>query len=548
MTRNMTQLTPEQDLRLRLLNTLLTTPHRKLEEIHPVHAEMVTSDPRFYVRLAAWYGDHGDVRDHKEMFAITLMLSEFAGHRDVGLAMLRDLPPYEVVRVLDFIHGRKTTRKVKPKAAKGGKKADKAKPGLIGRIVRLVGGKDGVASADAAAETPAAPAEAKLVTESFGLFRNPPRSLRTEIVRYLREREADHDWFDGSVLTARKAIKRLYALNHVKPGERAQRILFEKDPPKDSRIYALRQLAKAATPAEQAQAIIDNAIPYRVAATVVKQMTPTILLALIDRMSPQELINNIASLTKRGAMENQDLKGLIEQKLEKAKTSGRVSALKTGKAIESAGASISADVKAKLEGVADTQIKAKGQIDRPTALLIDKSGSMHLAIELGKRIGALISAICRRELYVYAFDTMAYPIERGGDSLASWEKALVGITAGGSTSCGVAIEAMRLRSQYVEQIILVTDEGENTPPLFVPTLRKYRETVKADPNVCIVRVPNSVTTLESQCKSAGVMVDVFQFGGDYYSLPNLVPLLSKPSKLELLMEILEYPLPARKSA
>ena len=63
----------------------------------------------------------------------------------------------------------------------------------------------------------------------------------------------------------------------------------------------------------------------------------------------------------------------------------------------------------------------------PTALFIDKSGSMEIAIELGKRIGSLISAICEKELYVYAFDTMAYPIERGGDDLASWEKALKGI-------------------------------------------------------------------------------------------------------------------------
>ena len=70
------------------------------------------SDPRFYVRLAAWYCDNGDVRDHKEMFIVSLMLSDFEGHRDVGLALLRQLPPYEVARVLDFIHGRKTTRKV----------------------------------------------------------------------------------------------------------------------------------------------------------------------------------------------------------------------------------------------------------------------------------------------------------------------------------------------------------------------------------------------------------------------------------------------------
>ena len=57
----------EQDLRLRLLNTLLTTPHRKLDETWPVHRDMVAADPRFYVRLAAWYNDSGDVRDHKEI-------------------------------------------------------------------------------------------------------------------------------------------------------------------------------------------------------------------------------------------------------------------------------------------------------------------------------------------------------------------------------------------------------------------------------------------------------------------------------------------------
>src|ERR1700730_8243459 len=114
----------EQDLRLELLNSLLTTPHRQLAQIWPVHQEMVTKDPRFYVRLGAWYADHGDVRDHKEMFIVTLILSEFEGHRDVGLAMLRSLPPYEVVRVLDFIHGRKKTKTVRaePKDGKKGAK------------------------------------------------------------------------------------------------------------------------------------------------------------------------------------------------------------------------------------------------------------------------------------------------------------------------------------------------------------------------------------------------------------------------------------------
>ena len=52
--------------------------------------------------------------------------------------------------------------------------------------------------------------------------------------------------------------------------------------------------------------------------------------------------------------------------------------------------------------------------------------------------------------------------------------------------------------------------------------------------------------MAQRCKTMGITVDVFPFNGDYYSLPNLVPLIAKPSKLELLMEIMEYPLPERK--
>jgi len=519
---------PEQDLRLALLNSLLTTPHRELAKIWPLHQELVAKDPRFYVRLGAWYTDHGDVRDHKEIFIITLVLSEFEGHRDVGLAMLRALPPYQVVRVLDFISGRKKTKKVRAEGenkSKGEKKTKSRKK-------------------DAKPAEPAVEAPAKTTVENFGLFRNPPRALKTEITRYLREREADPEWFDGSVLVARKAIKRLYALLHVKPGERAQQILFDENPPEDSRLAALKKLARAGTPAEQAQAIIENRIPYRVAVTVVQQMTPTVLLALVDVMSPQEVINNLAALKRRGAMDNPDLKSLIEQKLESAKTSTRVSAFKAEEAMKAA--NLSADVRAKLEEVADAQVKAKGRITRSTALLIDKSSSMDLAIELGKRIGAMISAICEKELYVYAFDTMAYPIERGGDDLASWEKSLRGINASGATSCGVVLDYMTRKRQYVEQIIIVTDEEENTPPLFVEALKKYRETLPADPNVCFVRTPGARDLLEQQCRNAGLACDAFQFTGDYYSLPNLVSLVSRPSKLELLMEIMEYPLPVRK--
>lgn len=518
--------TPEQDIRLEILNTLLTTPHRELQKIWPVHREMVAQDPLFYVRLAAWYNDHGDVRDHKEMFVVTLCLSDFDGHRDVGLALLRGLPPYELVRVVDFIQGRKATRQVRVD--------DKSKRRAKARQV--------VGTAQAAKGGDEPQFETKVV--EFGLFRNVPRSVKTEVARYLAEREADPDWFDSTALMARKALKRLYAVLHIRPGERAQKVLFEKDPPPDSRLFALRELAHAETPAAQARAIMEHRIPYRVAATVVRQMTPTVLLALIERMSPQELINNLGALQRRGAFDNPDLKAQIEAKLEEAKTARRVSAFKAEEAARAAG--VSEDVQRQLDEVADAQVKARGRITRSTALLVDKSASMNEAIELGKRIGAMISAICDKELYVYAFDTMAYEVAAQGSQMAAWERAFHGIQASGGTSCGVALANLRRKRQAVEQIILITDEEENTPPLFLAELQQYRQELKADPGVVIVRTGGGRSYLESQMREAGIVVDVFPFKGDYYALPNLVPLLTRPSKMELLMDIMAYPLPARK--
>lgn len=510
----------EVDLRLGLLNTLLTTPHRKLDAVYPVHQEMIKQDPLFYGHLGAWYFATGDVRDHKETFVINLCLSDFEGHRDAGLAMLRELPPYEVARVTDFIHGDKVS--VRKSVAAG-------VPARRGRPV------------------PGAKPEEREWVE-IGLKKNLPRSMKTEIERYLREREADPEWFDTTVVIARKYIKRLYKITHLKPSERADKILFQEAPPEDSKLFAVKELAKASTPADQAKVIMDNKIPYRIACTVVSAMTPTVLLALVDSMSHMELINNMGSLKKRGAFDNPEIKKAIEKKLESAKTGTRVSAFKATEAIKAAG--VSEDIAKKLEAVADTQVKARGRIKQPTALLIDKSGSMSIAIELGKQIASMISAVADASFFVYAFDTMPYPIQPkgGATDLAAWGKALEGIKAGGGTSCGCALEYMTKQKQRVEQIIIITDEGETTAPAFTPALQKYMTTLAVVPSVTIVKTPGASNTIEHSMQGAGLTCDAYQFSGDYYSLPSLIPFLTRPSKLDLLMDIMAYPLPERKAS
>jgi len=484
--------TNEQDNRLHILNALLRTPHRRLHEVHPAHAQAVSEDPRFYVQLAAWHRDHGSVRDHQEMFVVNLALSRFPGHRDVAAALLRGLPPYQIVRIVNFIHG-------------GHRSADRAN----------------------------------------GLRRNLPRTIRTEIARYLREREADPNWFDSAALTARKALKRLYALLHIRPSDRAQQVLFQRAPPTGSSLYAVKALSRAETPADQARAIVQHNIPYRVAATVVQQMTPAVLAAIINSMSPQELMNNVASLKRRGALAHPQIAALIDSRLAIAASAPRVSALKVKHAVQAAGAS--GQTRQRLEAVADAQIKKKGVIKRPLALLIDKSASMEAAIEIGKHAGAMLSAVCAAKLYVYAFDTIAYPITPAGKTLADWERALEGITARGATACGAPLEVMLKKRQKVDQIVIITDEADNSSPRLVPSLLKYRQ-LGIEPRVCIVRTPGGTPVLERLLQRESWPVDVFPFAGDYYSLPDLIPLLTQPTQFDLLMEIMDYPLPQRKTA
>ena len=470
----------EKDLRLEMLNSLLTTPHRKLEQVADIHKTIVELDPIFYGHLGVWYQRNGEVRDHKEVFIGHLLTSNLSSHREAGFILLQELPPYQVARVVDFMKQHR----------------DKV-----------------------------------------------PRSARTAVRRYLHKREKNPQSFDRAALRARKAIKHLYATLHIKPGERADAILFKNKPPEGSLAAVIKKLSKAETAIEQAKTIVELKIPYAIAVGTVKNITPTVLVALIDSMTPQEVINNLKSLKVRGAMENAEVKQLIDSKLEQASSNNRVSAFKARIAAETA--DFDQETAAKLAKVTNEQVKKRGRITRPTALLVDKSASMTNAIEIGKRLAALISGITEAELFVYAFDTIPYVVRSDGNELTDWEKAFQYVKAGGGTSIGCALELMRRKKQIVDQIILVTDEGENTAPYFGQVYQQYSQELSIFPNVIIVRVGNNCTWIEDKLRQQQVQVDTFTFAGDYYSLPNLVPLLSRPSRLELLMEIMETPLPVR---
>lgn len=476
---------PETDVRVQILNSFLTTPHRKLAELAPLHASALERDPLFYGHLAPWYFEKGEVRDHKLLFVAHLATSEFPEFREAAWVLLQQLAPYEVARALDH------TKKV------------------IGKT---------------------------------------PRSFKGAIAHYLRTRENNLRQFDGAALRARNDLKHLYASLRLKPGTRAQAILFDEQPPEDSPLFALKSLAKAETAEEQARVIVEHKIPYTTAVGAIKHMTPAVLVALINAMSPQEVINNMAALKRRGAMDEPEVKALIDQKLAQASTDKRVSTMKTKKAIQAA--QLDAETERTLTEITDQRVAAKVEIKRPTALFVDKSGSMSQAIEVAKQLAALISAVTTADFYVYAFDTAAFeikakPAQGERPALSDWEKAFQFIKANGGTSIGVALAKMTKEHIYAEQLLIVTDEGENTAPYLKDAWTEYCKEMSAAPSVIVVQVGGTYERFAQGLQAQGVELTRYAFNGDYYSLPNVLNLLAMPSKADLVELIMGYALPER---
>lgn len=509
----------ENDVRVAMFNAFMNCPHRDTEAALKIHEDLRDKDPLFYAHLAAWYRKQRDqVRDHNEVFTAMLVTDPFVDNRETGLALFREHATFMKDRITGFIKGK--TVKLREKT---GKKI-----------------KVGKSSHD----------EVKITEKVVGLKKALPTCLRTEVENYLNWLEADPVRFDAVALKNGRALKNLYfakGKHAFKHSERAQKILFEKDYPKDSKLNVLKEVTEAKTPEKAARLIVENKLPYHIAVGLVDKITPSILVALINAMTPQEVINNMASLQDQGALDNPDTKAMIEVKLEQAKKSSNVSALKAKTAV-STGRIKDEEVAKKLDGVTDALIQKTGTIKVPTAIFVDRSGSMSEAIEVGKQLAALVSGVTTEALYVVAFDDSPMEIKSTGKTLSDWEKAFRPVRTGGSTSMACALRYLQAKKMVVEQIVVVTDEGENCAPTFAQVYPEYCKAFNVTPSVVVLHVGSPDTTFSQSLKRAGIAFDLYTPSArDNYSLPGLVTLLSRKTKLDMIMEIMDTPLPVRKA-
>ena len=474
-----------------IFQALTNIPHGQRQESFPVHQASLNQTPRFYPHLAAWHFKYGRIRDHNVSFAAALCLADYEQERNVGLALLREMNPRQVVQVLQLIDSTKNQ-------------------------------------------------------VSDGRFYNVPRSVRTEIARYLREREATPVWWDKAVLSAREAMKQLYISLHIAPDARAQLYLFDDDP-QDGVLSVIKMLPTMSDPLTQAKVIVDWEIPWPIATSVVKTITPEIMIALVNSMTPAQVLSNMKSLKTIGALDNPDLKAMIQSKIKKSGKDKRVTSGRMEVAVREGG--LDQEFTEIVRDAEDQNIKGGLRITKPTGICIDISGSQRETIEFGKLLLSTIVPAMGDETasYQYAFNDVGDEIKINERTVRGVEMAMRGVEPNGMTAYGIPIRAMKTRKQIVEQIVFIGDEGENKPPAFENEIREYITQTGVTPAIIMVRIGNvSETVIENVCRKLKIEFHAITYDGDEYTLQQVANLLSAPSLADLVMKIMDFPLPIRR--
>lgn len=478
-----------------VISQLCKASHGDLEQYRPVGEKAAHEDPEFFAHLIAWNQQKGTVRDSKTALPVVhlsaLKFEPGTGVmktlKDNAVAHLALLSPRDLLKALRFAEG-------------------KAAYYQLARLVK----------------------------------------------RYLKARESNVGWFERTVLSHRKSILTLYKYTRMRPGAYARAILFEGQYPENSVFGALASLGKV-TPEQAAADIINYRLPFLnvMGALGANRTNPAVGMALIERMSPTELVTNTKLLTAIGLQSDPAMRAAYEEKLQKVATSQKGVPLKTGRAAKvlKADAGVTEAVVAKLQAVQEKQLDTMS-VKGDWFVMIDKSGSMQTAIESGKMVSAVLARVAEGKTIMGFFDTAPRLIDATGHTYETIQKATSLIIANGGTSIGCALQALMDNGVEVDGVAVVSDAQENRTPFFTEVYARYCEKAGKEIPVYLYRVGphynqySGDLDLAKSMKMAGYDLQEFDLRNqtvDYTSLPNLV-LTMRTNRYSLVQEIMDTPL------
>jgi hypothetical protein len=472
------QLTVQQ-----MLGNLVKVAHHDYEMYKADGISLVNKDPDLFAHLIAWNHKKGEVRSSKIALA-TLGLKGEPGHNseyyENAIAHILTWDPINLMHAVDFY-------------------------------------------------------------QKTGPHKNHASSiLRDAVEKYVRVREAKKNWWDSVAVQHRKALKNIYKCFKIKPSKRAQQVLFDRDYPANSVFSAIKDL-KGMAPKEAAGTIMNYKIPFNIAVGAVGGLkgNTDLTLAIIESMSPSELVTNTKLLTKVGVMDNPVLKLAYDKGLKKTASDKKVSTLKMDRAKDFIK---DTKAKAKLEKVQEERLDNLEGPEGDWLILGDMSGSMDASVEKAKEIAAFLARVCKGKVYLVFFNTMPKMYDVSGKTFEEIKELTRGIRATGGTSVGCGLKLIQEKSIVVNGIIMITDGGDNTPPLFPNVYNSYIKQFDFEPNVYMLHLPGESDKVSYKMENMGYPYTKLEMTEiDRYGLPNLLKIL-KTKRYTLMDEIMETPL------
>jgi hypothetical protein len=368
--------------------------------------------------------------------------------------------------------------------------------------------------------------------------------LKYELLRgYLRARESCWPWWERTALAFRRDLASLYKIAHLKPAPVAKAILFERHYPSGSIWESLGQLAtwEADTVAGFLRAqrlpflVVQGALGTRI-------VEPTILAAVLDIMTPGQLVTFRAALERWGAGQTAATRGATTAAVERARK-GRTNVLKTTVAAQAL-AEEEPGLAVEFEALQEAQLDAAPGIDGNWLIAGDKSGSMAEAVGVAALLAAYMARKVTGQVCLCFFDTEPIYYDVTGKSYEDIQRLVQGMRGIGGTHIGSSLLGARERGFVADGIAIVSDGGDNAGYDFRRDYAGYTLWAGQEPPVYLYRVQGSDSDRLSQvCQGTAMPYQCFDIpqGIDHYALAGLAQTM-RVSRYSLVQEIMDTPL------
>ena len=227
-------------------------------------------------------------------------------------------------------------------------------------------------------------------------------------------------------------------------------------------------------------------LPYNVVTGAVAKMTPELWRALLPELPLFALVRHLAALERCGVITEDECDSRIVDRLTNPE------AIRKAKILPFRFAQAWQQVqtgwlKEALEKAVDLSVDCLPEISGKTAVLLDASGSMDgqfltagavLALAVYRRAGA------KGDFILFDTEAKVFDMAGNGSILAAAAK----VCAGGGTDTACGIRLMMKNHFRVDNIVIVTDEQQNTGSPFYTELRHYRAILNPNARAFIVDV------------------------------------------------------------